>query len=316
MNMKKFLFLNPIVFLMFFLLFGCFGLKKSPEDFLIIQNKGSDTLVNLAQVWAENYGRINSKVAISVSGGGSGTGIAALINNQVDIANSSRSIKEEESKKAEQNSGKKVTEYVVALDALSVFVHPSNPLQGLSRTELACIFGSEGNCDNWSQIRNTVVPGCKNNKIIRVSRMSNSGTYQYFLERVIGKKKDMRLGSMDLNGSKESIDLVQNTPCAIGYTGMGYINDHIKALCVTWDEGGPCIPPTLENAMNKTYPITRELFMYTLGEAEGEVKKYLEWIKGIDATKLVIKMGYIPSPAYWSIEDVNRLKAQTQGQKL
>ena len=302
--MKKIFFYS----LIHFLLFGCFGFKKSAEDFLIIQNKGSDTLVNLAQVWAEAYGRINSKVAISVSGGGSGTGIAALINTQVDIANSSRSIKLEEVEKAEKNSGKKVIEHVVALDALSVFVHPNNPLVGLTRSELACIFGSEGDCNYWHQIRNIQVPGCKDNKIIRVSRMSNSGTYQYFVEKVIGKKKDMRLGSMDLNGSKESIDLVENTPCAISYTGMGYINDHIKPLCITWENGGDCVAPTLENAMNKTYPITRDLFMYTLGEPVGEIKKYLDWIKGVDATKLVIKMGYIPSPAFWSIEQIMELK--------
>jgi phosphate transport system substrate-binding protein len=298
------LYLMPFLLI---LLTSCFG-KKTGEDFLIIQNKGSDTLVNLAQVWAEAYGRINSKVAISVSGGGSGTGIAALINNQVDMANSSRPIKKEEIEKAEQNSGKKVIEHIVALDALSVFVHLKNPLKGLTRAEIACIFGSEGNCDYWHQIRNTQVPGCKDNRIIRVSRMSNSGTYQYFLEIVIGKKKDMRLGSMDLNGSKESIDLVENTPCAIGYTGMGYINDKIKAMCITWDEGGECIDPTLENAMNRTYPITRDLFMYTLGEPTGELKKYLDWIRGVEATKLVVKMGYIPSPQFWSIEQVSELK--------
>jgi len=284
---------------------SCFSQKN--KSYLIIQNKGSDTLVNLAQVWAEAYRNVEPNVAIAVSGGGSGTGIAALINNQVDLANSSRLIKEEESVKATENSGKIVEGIVVALDALSVFVHPKNPLTGLSKKEIACIYGSEGNCDKWSQIRGTIVPGCKDNKIIRVSRQSNSGTYQYFLENVIGKKKDMRLGSLDLSGSKESIDLVAQTPCAIGYTGMGYINERIKALCVSEDSTSPCIVPNLENAMNKSYPISRELFFYTLGTPTGELKKYIDWIKGPEATKLVVKMGYVPSPLFWNSEEIKKL---------
>jgi phosphate transport system substrate-binding protein len=286
---------------------GCFSSKK--DQYIILQNKGSDTLVNLAQVWAEAYRQVEPKVAIAVSGGGSGTGIAALINNQVDIANSSRPIKEEERIKAKQNSGKEVMGFVVGMDALSVFVHPNNPLTELSMEEIACIYGAGGECEYWHQIRGTIVPGCKNNKIIRVSRQSNSGTYQYFLETTMGKKRDMKLGSMDLNGSMESIDFVQKVPCSIGYTGMGYINKHVKALCLSKDNA-PCVMPTLENAATKAYPIARELFFYTLGEPTGEVKKYLDWIKTKEATKLVIKMGYVPSPAFLTAEELKTLMEQ------
>lgn len=287
-----------------FLLTSCFNSNK--EDYIILQNKGSDTLVNLAQVWAEAYRQVNPQVAIAVSGGGSGTGIAALINNQVDIANSSRSMKQEERVKAIQNSQKEVKEFVVAMDAISVFVHLANPIKELSMDEIACIYGAGGECEYWHQIRGTIVPGCKDNKIIRVSRQSNSGTYQYFLEATMGKHKDMKLGSMDLNGSKESIDFVQKVPCSIGYTGMGYINEHIKALCLSKDNN-PCVMPTLENALNKSYPIARELFFYTLGEPDGEVKKYIDWIKTKEATNLVVKMGYVPSPAFLSPEDLKEL---------
>lgn len=263
---------------------------------LIVQNKGSDTLVNLAQAWSEEYTKVNPAVAIAVSGGGSGTGIAALINGTVDIANSSRAIKEEEREEARKNSGKEVNEFIVGMDALAVFVHPKNPLNELSLEEAACIYGEGGECTYWHQVRNTIVPGCKDNKIIRVSRQSNSGTYQYFREAILGKKKDLKLGSMDLNGSKEAIDLVEKTPCSIGYTGMGYLNPHVKALCISKKSGDPCVMPTMETAIDKSYPISRELYMYTLGTPSQEVQAFMAWTQGEQATVITKKAGYVPAP--------------------
>ena len=262
---------------------------------LIIQNKGSDTLVNLAQAWAEEYKKINPKVALAVSGGGSGTGIAAIINGTVDIANSSRAIKEEERVQAKKNNNKDINEFIVGMDALAVFVHPLNPLQGLTLEEAACIYGEGGNCVYWHDVKGTIVPGCKNNKIIRVSRQSNSGTYQYFREAILGKKRDLKLGSMDLNGSRESIDLVEKTPCAIGYSGMGYLNPRVKALCISKTSEAPCIEPTVDSAIDKSYPISRELYMYTSEDASPEVKSYLEWTQSDRAREITIKAGYVPA---------------------
>jgi phosphate transport system substrate-binding protein len=279
----------PILLALFF---GC----TKESKVLIIQNKGSDTLVNLAQAWAEDYKNINPTVALAVSGGGSGTGIAALINGTVDIANSSREIKEEEREEAKKNTGKDVQEFIVGMDALAVFVHPKNPLEGLTLEEIACIFGEGGTCTHWHHVRNTIVPGCKDNKIIRVSRQSNSGTYQYFREAILGKKRDLKLGSMDLNGSRESIDLVEKTPCSIGYSGMGYLNPHVKALCVSKGPKEVCVHPTLETAMDKSYPISRELYMYTSGNPSPEVKAYLEWTQNDRAREITIKAGYVPAP--------------------
>lgn len=280
------------VFILMALLVGCSRDNKA----LLIQNKGSDTLVNLAQAWAEEYKNVNPKVAIAVSGGGSGTGIAALINGTVDIANSSRAIKDEERDEARKNSGKEIKEFIVGMDALAVFVHPKNPLAGMSIEEIACIFGEGGSCVYWSDVRGTVVPGCKDNRIIRVSRQSNSGTYQYFREAILGKKRDLKLGSMDLNGSREAIDLVEHTPCAIGYSGMGYLNKHIKALCISKTKDGECIQPTLETAITKAYPISRELYMYTAGTPSQEVLTYMEWTQSEQARKITIKAGYVPAP--------------------
>lgn len=275
---------------MLFILMSC-----SKREHIVIQNKGSDTIVNLAQAWAEEYRKVNPKVVIAVSGGGSGTGIAALINGTVDIANSSRKMKAEEQAEALKNNGKAVNEFIVGLDALAVFVHPSNPLSGLSLEEIGCIYGDGGKCDTWSDVRGTVVPGCKDNKIIRVSRQSNSGTYQYFREATLGEKRDFKTGSMDLNGSRESIDLVEKTPCAVGYSGMGYITKGVKSLCINTIDG-KCVTPTLETATDKTYPISRELYMYTAGAPSAEVKAYMDWVQGDAAKEIIIKSGYVPVP--------------------
>lgn len=279
-------------FLLLLILMGC----SKRSDMMIIQNKGSDTIVNLAQAWAEEYKKVKPNVAIAVSGGGSGTGIAALINGTVDIANSSRAMKDEEREDALKNNGKTVTEFVVGMDALAVFVHPKNPLEGLSLEELACIYGEGGKCIYWSDVRGTVVPGCQGNKIIRVSRQSNSGTYQYFREAILGKKHDLKLGSMDLNGSREAIDLIEKTPCAIGYSGMGYLSKHVKAFCIQKTKDSECIPPTLKTAMDKSYPISRELYMYTSGEPSQEVKDYMNWTQSDEASKITINAGYVPAP--------------------
>jgi phosphate transport system substrate-binding protein len=284
--------LRIMLYLFFLFTLSC----RQNTNVIIIQNKGSDTLVNLAQAWAEEYKNVNPQVALAVSGGGSGTGIAALINGTVDIANSSRAIKEEERLEARKNTGNDVKEFIVGMDALAVFIHPSNPLQGLTIDEVACIYGEGGTCIYWHDIRGTNVPGCKDNKIIRVSRQSNSGTYQYFRESILGKKRDLKLGSMDLNGSRESIDLVEKTPCAIGYSGMGYLNPRVRAVCIQKDSQSDCIHPTVKTAMNKSYPISRELYMYTSGHPSEMVKAYLDWTQSDKAKEITIKAGYVPAP--------------------
>jgi len=281
-----------VIAVFFLTLSGC----TNSENVLLIQNKGSDTLVNLAQAWAEKYKEVKPGVAIAVSGGGSGTGIAALINGTVDIANSSRAMKDEEREEAKKNNGKEINEFVVGMDALAVFIHPKNPIEGMTLEEVACIYGEGGTCKYWSDIRGTVVPGCKDNKIIRVSRQSNSGTYQYFREAILGKKRDLKLGSMDLNGSRESIDLVEKTPCAIGYSGMGYITPHIKAVCISKSDKEPCIKPTVEAAIDKSYPISRELYMYTSGTPSADVQDYMNWTQSDQAREITIKAGYVPAP--------------------
>ena len=269
--------------------------SQAPEK-VTIQNAGSDTMVNLAQAWAEAYASLESKVSVEVSGGGSGTGIAALINGTVDIANCSRAMKAVEKEKAIQNTGKEPQELIVGFDALAVYVHKDNPLEEISLEQLAGIYGEVGSTTTWSQlgIQHTA---CKSDEIIRVSRQSNSGTYVYFREAILGKTGDFKLGSRDLHGSKDVVELVTNTPCAIGYSGMGYATDHVKMLKVSKKIGGSSAGPNVENTLNGSYPIARPLYIYSLGEPSGESKKYLDWILSQTGQTIVSKNGYVPVPA-------------------
>jgi phosphate transport system substrate-binding protein len=258
----------------------------------VIQNKGSDTLVNVAQAWAEAYQTVNPNVVVAVSGGGSGTGIAALINGTVDIANASRTIKDKEIELARDN-GQDPVQHVVGYDALAVFLHADNPLDEISIEQLAGIYGDGGQITLWTDL-GVEVPGCQGQEIVVVSRQNNSGTYAYFRETVLGDH-DFRLGTRDMHGSKDVVDLVEKTPCAIGYSGLAYATEHVKLACITEETGGPCTSPSVATAVDGTYPIARPLFMYTNGEPTGVVGEYMNWIKSHDGQCIILKKGYAPA---------------------
>ncbi len=258
----------------------------------LIQNKGSDTLVNVAQAWAEAYKEVNPNVGIAVTGGGSGTGISAMINGTVDLANASRKMKDKELEAARAN-GIEPVEFVVGFDALAVFVHPDNPVEGFTRAQLAEIYGEGGSVEGWDQL-GLAIPGCDSNEIVRVSRQNNSGTYVYFQEAVLGKERDFKLGSRDMHGSKDVVDLVENTPCAIGYSGLAYANEHVKMPCVSTSDNGTCVFPSSETAIDGSYPIARPLLMYSAGQPQGIVKVYLDWILSDAAQCIIQDKGYAP----------------------
>ncbi|TAL18308.1 phosphate ABC transporter substrate-binding protein [bacterium] len=279
---------------------GCGGNKsgdaagKAAGARTVIQNKGSDTMVNIAQAWAEAYKKAEPAVEIEVSGGGSGVGIAALSKGAVDIANSSRNMKAKEVEDAKKNTGKEPREFIVGYDALAIFVHKDNPLNEISMEQIARIYEEGGDITKWSDL-GVKLPGGQD-EIVRVSRQSSSGTYEFLREHVL-KNKDFRLGSRDLNGSKEVVELVANTAGAIGYSGMGYATPGVKMLRVSEKAGAPGVAPTLESAKNKTYPISRSLQMYTLGEPQGAVKKYIDWILSDAGQAIVEQSGYVSIPA-------------------
>lgn len=256
-----------------------------------IENKGSDTMVNLALAWAERYQAEHPEIRISVTGGGSGTGIASLINGTVDIANASRQIKEEEIGEAQAN-GVEPVEHIVARDAIAVIVHPENPVSQLTLKQIADMYS--GKINNWSEV------GGEDRPIVRLSRETNSGTHVYFLETVLrlGNSEDKTLFSMDtllLPSSEGIIAEVRQNPNAIGYDGLGYVPEDLKMIAIAEQEGGAYVLPSIPTVNDKTYPIARDLYMYTDGEPTGIVKEYLDWILDSKAQEIVAELGFVPA---------------------
>ena len=261
-----------------------------PSSDAIIENKGSDTIVNLALAWAESYQDSHREVRISVTGGGSGTGIAALINASVDIANASRRIKPEEQAQAEAN-GVLPVEFIVARDAIAVIVNHDNPVDQLSISQISDIYS--GAINNWKQV------GGEDRPIVRLSRETNSGTHVYFLEQVLrgGNKNDHTLFSTDtlLLPSSEGISAeIRQNPNAIGYDGLGYVTEDLKVIAVAQDAAGPFILHSPETVNSEQYPIARDLYMYTAGEPTGDIKAYLDWILLSEAQRIVSELGFVP----------------------
>ncbi|MBN2386440.1 MAG: PstS family phosphate ABC transporter substrate-binding protein [Anaerolineales bacterium] len=255
-----------------------------------IENKGSDTIVNLALAWAERYQGVRPEVRISVSGGGSGTGIAALINGTVDIANASRQIKDEERASAIAN-GIEPVEFVIARDAIAIIVHPDNPVGQLTLMQLSNIYS--GRISNWTEV------GGEDRPIVRLSRETNSGTHVYFLETVLrmGDGDSDLLFSMNtllLPSSEGIINEVRQNPNAIGYDGLGYVPPDLKVVAVARDPGGPYILPAIATVNDGSYPIARDLYMYTTGEPTGVVQEYLDWILSPEAQEIVAELGFVP----------------------
>jgi len=256
---------------------------------LTIVNKGSDTMVNLALAWAERYMQLHPEVRISVTGGGTGTGITALINGTVDLANASREMKAEELAAARAN-GIEPVEHIVARDAIAVVVNPSNPVDYLSITQISDIY--TGKITNWKEV------GGEDRPIVLLSRESNSGTYVYFLENVIrqGRADSDLLFSPDtlLMPSSEGISAeIRQNPNAIGYDGLGYVTPDQKTIAVAVSEGAPYVLPSIATVNDGSYPIARPLYMYSAGEPTGHLKAYLDWVLS-DGQGIVAETGFVP----------------------
>jgi phosphate transport system substrate-binding protein len=265
--------------------------NSSNSSSAYIQNKGSDTIVNLALAWAERYQQEHPEMRISVTGGGSGTGIASLINGTVDIANASRQIKKEEIAEANKQ-GIDPLEHVIARDAIAVIVNPHNPVNELTLEQVSGIF--RGAINNWSEV------GGDNRPIVRVSRETNSGTHVYFLESVIrlGKKDNKDIFSADtllLPSSEGIISEVNDNPNAIGYDGLGYVTKDVKVLGISSKEGGKYVLPSAASVNSGGYPISRDLYMYTdKKKINPAIQAYLDWILSPEAQQIVTDLGFVP----------------------
>jgi len=291
----KILYLLPFI-LVILIASGC-GTQQGNQvsgtpqvEIAYIQNKGSDTMVNLALAWAENYQGLHPEVNVSVTGGGSGTGIAALINKTVDIANASRKITAEELAAAKKN-GSDPVEFIVARDAIAIMVNPNNPVNQLTLKQLSDIYS--GKIDNWIEV------GGEDRPIVRLSRETNSGTHVYFLEQVVrlgqkGNKTLFATNTLLLPSSEGITAEVRDNPNAIGYDGLGYVVPEVKVVAVARSSSDPYTMPSADTVNNKSYPIARDLYMYTAGQPTGEIKDYVDWILKPEAQAIVKELGFVP----------------------
>lgn len=255
-----------------------------------IQIKGSDTMVNLAQGWAEKYMEKNPGEFVAVTGGGSGTGLSSLISGTCAIAMTSRNIKDKEIALAKQK-GVNPKEIKVALDGIAVVANPKNPLSKLTIEQLGRIFS--GKIKNWKEV------GGIDSKIVLLSREVNSGTHVYFKEHVLRKndpnsREEFAPGALMLSSSQAIADEISNNPSAIGYYGMGYISPKQKAVMVAKDEKSEYLSPNVENVINGKYPISRPLFFYTNGEPQRLVKKFIDFCLSKEGQDIVLKMDFVP----------------------
>jgi len=252
---------------------------------VVAKIKGSDTCLPLSQKFAEVYSQKNKGSGISVLGGGSGVGIAALLSNTTDIAQSSRKMKLDEKMKL-QKAGHKVKEVIVAYDALAVVVHPANPISKLTREQLEEIF--TGKITNWKQV------GGSDMKIIVYSRETSSGTYEFFKEHVLNKK-NFAPSALLLAATGAVVQSVSQTKGAIGYIGVAYIDKQVKAIDVSYDQGKTFVKPTIVNAKSKKYPVTRPLYYYYVTTVEKSIKPFMDFILSKEGQHIVQAEGYVPT---------------------
>lgn len=287
-----FMLIGPIFFI------GC--KKKEGVEQTVISVKGSDTMVNLAQKWAEVYMQNNPNISIQVTGGGSGTGVAALLNGTTDLANASRELKNSEMETATQKGVTPVT-YEVALDGIAVIVHPDNSVENLTLQQLSDIFS--GKITNWKQL------GGEDMMITLYGRENSSGTYEFFKEHVLGKNEsgkqvDYSPSTQVLQGTAALGEAVARDVKGIGYGGVGYfaLRKDVKILHIKKDASSTAISPAENGQVNYQviwdgdYSISRYLYCFTNGEATGELKNFIEFIMSPEGQKLVESMEYIPLP--------------------
>ena len=255
-----------------------------------IQIKGSDTMVNLGQSWAETFMEKNKDVSIAVTGGGSGTGIAAILSGTCDIAQSSRDLTEEEKTKA-ATQGTPIKEKPVAYDGIAIVVNAANPVSKLTTAQLADIFS--GKIKNWKEV------GGKDLAVLILSRERNSGTHVFFLEHIVRRgnakgPEEFAPAALMMPSSQAIVTEIQGSEAAIGYVGLGYVSNAIKVIEVGKTAEGPFMIPTIEDVLNNQYAIARPLFFLTRGEVSEPIKKFMEFAVGPEGQQIVETLDFVP----------------------
>ncbi len=278
------------------LVLGCTPRGGVDDSYDTVRVTGSDTMVNLAQAWAEEFAKDHPAISIPVKGGGSGVGIADLCAGKIQIATASRAMEPDEIELAQKNTGKVPQQLIVGRDALAIYVNLKNPMDSISIDQLAEIYGEGGTITRWEQL-DVDNAACPSGQIVRISRQNSSGTYAYFKEAVLGDKRDYKQGYTAQSGSSDLVALISKTPCAIGYSGVGYRNETVKVLRVAKAKGEPAVEPTVTTTQDGSYPIARPLYLYTLGEPAGAVQEFIQWILADEGQRIVELQGYIPITA-------------------
>jgi len=273
-----------------FLLTGAL-ISLSAEALTRINSGGSKALIPAARSWSAAYQTANPDILVEVYGGESGSAIASLINGRIDIANTSREMRDREISLAEKR-GYSPQKTLVGYDAVVLLVHKDNPIESISINELIELFGEDGKIDRWTQL-GIEVPNCEGQKIVLAGRQVTSGTYAYFRKNVLGTtcyKRDMQV----MFDSSEVVDLVGKNPCAIGYSGLIYATNAVRSVCVSKKDIADCINPAIDSVSDGSYPITRPLFMYTGTKPQGAIKAYLDWVVSDKGQCIIRREGYAP----------------------
>jgi len=281
---KKVILASLLLLLSVAFLLGCGSGNKA------IQVRGSDTMVNLGQAWAEVFMKEHSDISLAITGGGSGTGIAALISGATDIAQASRNMEPSEIEMAKKR-GINPKEFHVANDGVTIVINPSNPVSKLTMQQLADIY--TGKIKNWKEV------GGKDEKIVALSRDRNSGTHVFFLEHVIkhgdkNNKDEFNQSALMMPSSQAIVEEVASNSSAIGYIGLGYLNDRQKAVPIAKDGKSPYVFPSIDTVKNGKYPIARSLLFYTNGEPAEKIKSFLDFVFSPEGQKIVLKMDFVP----------------------
>lgn len=279
-----------IVFIaLFCIMFSCSSQKDHNAN-VGMQIKGSDTIVNLVQVWAEKFSQNNNDVNVGVTGGGTGTGFAALLNNTCDIAMASRQVEKNEEDLAKKNNIV-YKEFIVGLDGLAVLVNKNNPVNNLTMEQLRDIFMYK--ISNWKEV------GGENRPIVLLSRESNSGTHMFFKEQVIrmadiNNKDEFSTRALLMPSSQAIVDEIDQNPNAIGYVGIGFMNNQTKVVAISEKNSNEFVYPTIENVMEGKYPISRPLYLYTNGEPKGLVKDFIDYALSEEGQNIVVETSFVP----------------------
>lgn len=263
---------------------GSSTLSAARPDKTTVAVKGSDTMVILGQRWAEHFMRESPGVTVQVTGGGSGTGIAALVNGTTDVCQASRPMKDKEKAELKAKRNVDAVEKKVALDAVAVYVNAKNPLQEISILQLAKLY--RGEVKTWKEV------GGPDKKVVLYGRENNSGTYGYFKEHVLAER-DFAASVQTLAGTSAVVSAVKGDELGIGYGGIAYL-EGVRPLKVKKDDASPSIAPSLETAQDGSYPLSRFLLLYTPGEPTGNTKKFVDWVGTTAGQNVIKEVGYYP----------------------